>query len=278
MAAVTAVTGRMRVALERLIVEERPDLVVVRGDATSTLAGEAAYPGRSPSMRDHVLTTGACRRSTRVLTDQISALLLCPTEAATGNLRLQGIGVGVRDIVDVMCDPTLFATATARCSRMLDCFGLVERSFAVTASKAPRYSRFLWDKRRTAWRCCRSISEQRQRIEQWNLDRAGIMNGDRIGYLDMRRVLQNGISGIRRIRQIAEGTYLHRTPCVTLRNETQWVETKRVGHSCEKGRSMPRGANTDACGYGGGAAKAVALIVDPLKCQPEPHLNRRPDV
>jgi UDP-GlcNAc3NAcA epimerase len=125
----------MLAALERIINQERPDLVLVPGDTTSTLAGALA----SSKLHVPVAHLEAGLRSynrrmpeeiNRVLTDHISDLLLCPTSTAVDNLRLEGIVRGVHDIGDVMYDATLFAAEEARLSPVLDRLGIVERPFA----------------------------------------------------------------------------------------------------------------------------------------------------
>ena len=98
------------------------------------------------------------------------------------------------------------------------------------------------------------------------------MNGDRVSYLDMRRLLQSRASVFASGR-LQKGAYLHRAPCVTLRLETsEWKRSKRAGHRLWRG-AIPMPSAT-----GRVAAKAVTFIVDTLKYQPRTYLNRRPDV
>ena len=111
-------TGRMLAALERIIIEERPDLVLVPGDTTSTLAGAlAAAKLHVPIAHLEAGLRSYNRRMpeeiNRVLTDHVSALLLCPTSTAVDNLRREGIVGGVHHIGDVMYDATLLAAAAA---------------------------------------------------------------------------------------------------------------------------------------------------------------------
>src|SRR5579863_362060 len=131
-----AMTGRMLAGIEAVILAERPDLVLVPGDTNSTLAGALA----AAKLHVPVAHLEAGLRSfnrampeevNRVLTDHASALLLCPTEAAIGNLRREGIVEGVHDIGDVMYDAALFAAARARCSLVVERLGLQGRPYAV---------------------------------------------------------------------------------------------------------------------------------------------------
>ena len=129
-------TGKMLAALERVIIEERPDLVLVPGDTTSTLAGAlAAAKLHVPVAHLEAGLRSYNRRMpeeiNRVLTDHISALLLCPTATAVANLRHEGVVRGVHDIGHVMYDATLFAAAAARRSRVLDRLGTAPHSYTV---------------------------------------------------------------------------------------------------------------------------------------------------
>ena len=120
-------TGRMLIALERVMLAERPDLVLVPGDTTSTLAGALARKTAHPVAHVEAGLRSFNRRMpeeiNRVLTDHVSALLFCPTETAVSNLRREGIVAGVHEIGDVMYDAALFAAAASRASDILAAAG-----------------------------------------------------------------------------------------------------------------------------------------------------------
>src|SRR5215470_5584796 len=129
-------TGRMLAALERVIIAEQPDLVLVPGDTNSTLAGAlAAAKLNVPVAHLEAGLRSFNRRMpeeiNRVLTDHLSALLLCPTETAVRNLDREGIVDGVHNVGDVMYDAALFAAAAARRSTVLQRLGLAEGRYAV---------------------------------------------------------------------------------------------------------------------------------------------------
>ena len=122
-------TGRMLAGIEEAILAERPDIVLVPGDTNSTLAGALAaaklhVPVAHLEAGLRSFNRGMPEEINRVLTDHLSALLLCPTETAIANLRREGIVAGVHDIGDVMYDATLFAAARARGSNVLARLGL----------------------------------------------------------------------------------------------------------------------------------------------------------
>jgi UDP-GlcNAc3NAcA epimerase len=274
-------TGRMLAALERIIDQERPDLVLVPGDTTSTLAGAlAASKLHVPVAHLEAGLRSYNRRMpeeiNRVLTDHISNLLLCPTSSAVDNLRLEGIVRGVHDIGDVMYDATLFAAAAARRSPVLNRLGIMERPFAVATVHRAESTEdgetlgeiiaFLQERARDCVVVLPIHPRLRQRIEEWNLDLCGILTCDPVGYLDMHRLLQSAAAVFTDSGGLQKEAYFHRVPCVTLRNETEWRETVEAGwNRLWKGPDYTPRREIDAFGDGRAAAKAVAVIVDYLR-------------
>ncbi len=107
-----SMTGRMLVAVEQVMLAEKPDWVLIYGDTNSTLAGALA----AAKLHIPVAHVEAGLRSfnlrmpeevNRVLSDRVSALLLCPTEEAVANLGREGITAGVFNVGDVMYDVAL---------------------------------------------------------------------------------------------------------------------------------------------------------------------------
>ena len=111
-------TGRMIVALERVMLEEEPDAVLIYGDTNSTLAGAIA----AAKLYIPIAHVEAGLRSfrpmpeeiNRVLADRVSRWLFCPTDTAVTNLAREGIGNGVHAVGDVMYDVTLMMRERAR--------------------------------------------------------------------------------------------------------------------------------------------------------------------
>jgi UDP-GlcNAc3NAcA epimerase len=278
-------TGRMLAALEQHIIEERPDLVLVPGDTTSTLAGAlAAAKLHVPVAHLEAGLRSFNRRMpeeiNRVLADHVSALLLCPTTTAVDNLRREGIVRGVHHVGDVMYDATLFAAAAAQRSRVLDRLGIAGRPFSVaTVHRAESTENdatlgeivaFLREQTRDRAVVLPIHPRLAKRIEEWNLDLSGIVTCDPIGYLDMHRLLQSAAAVFTDSGGLQKEAYFHRVPCVTLRNETEWVETVEAGwNRLWKGPDYAPRREIVAFGDGRAAAKAVTLIVDYLRCQPK---------
>ena len=111
-------TGRMLEEIEKIILIEKPDYVLVYGDTNSTLAGALA----ASKLLIPVIHVEAGLRSfnksmpeeqNRILTDHISTILFCPTEVAVNNLKNENITNNVYQVGDVMCDSVLFYSKLA---------------------------------------------------------------------------------------------------------------------------------------------------------------------
>ena len=240
-----AMTGRMLEALEPILQTERPDAVLVYGDTNSTLAGAlAAAKLNIPVAHVEAGLRSFNRRMpeeiNRVLADHVSTLLYCPTGAAVGNLAQEGITAGVAKVGDVMYDATLHAAARARASScILERLRLTDGAFALaTVHRAentddPAVLSQILDYLRS-----RAGSEPmvlplhprtRSAVEGAALSLDGLTVVPPCGYLDMHRLLQGATTVYTDSGGLQKEAYFHRTPCVTLRGETEWVETVACG-------------------------------------------------
>jgi UDP-GlcNAc3NAcA epimerase len=276
-------TGRMLAALEQVIIEERPDLVLVAGDTTSTLAGAlAAAKLLVPVAHLEAGLRSFNRRMpeelNRVLADHLSALLLCPTETAVANLRREGVVDGVHNVGDVMYDAALFAATASLGSQILDRLGIAERCYALaTIHRAENLSDretlseilgFLRQQTRDLTIVFPLHPHTRKRICEWKLDLGGLLTCDPLGYLDTQRLLRSTVAVFTDSGGLQKEAYFHRVPCVTLRSETEWVETVEAGWNrlWKRPDYAPRREIT-AFGDGHAAEQAVELLVGFLKCQ-----------
>ena len=240
-----AMTGRMLAALEPLLGAERPDAVLVFGDTNSTLAGALA----AAKLNIPVAHVEAGLRSfngrmpeeiNRVLTDHVSTLLYCPTSTAVRNLAREGITSGVENVGDVMYDAALHAAQLARSSsRVLERLRLADGKFCLaTVHRAentddPEVLSQILDYLRG-----RAAGDPvvlplhprtRHAVEQAGLSLDGLTVVPPCGYLDMHRLLQGATAVYTDSGGLQKEAYFHRTPCVTLRGETEWVETVENG-------------------------------------------------
>jgi UDP-GlcNAc3NAcA epimerase len=275
-------TGRMIEALEKIMVAEAPDLVIVLGDTTSTLAGAlAAAKLHLPVAHIEAGLRSFNRRMpeeiNRVLADHVSTLLLCPTETAFENLDREGIVNGVHHIGDVMYDAVLFAAVNFDRSNVLDRLGLAGRPYAVATLHRAETT----DDRQTLSEAVAYLKAQtddyvvvlpvhprtRDRIAEWRLDLGQILTCDPLGYFDMHCLLRSALIVFTDSGGLQKEAYFHRVPCVTMRSETEWVETVAAGwNRLWRGPDyLPRREIT-AYGDGHAAIKAVQIIVDYLRC------------
>jgi UDP-GlcNAc3NAcA epimerase len=240
-----AMTGRMLEKLETALLEARPRLVLLYGDTNSTLAGALA----AVKLRIPVAHVEAGLRSfnrsmpeeiNRVVADHLSSLLFCPTATAMKNLAEEGITKGVHLVGDVMYDATLSAILRATDgSRILAALALEPRTFAVaTLHRAEntdnpgRFSRIIdWLE---AAACNLPViwpvhPRTRKVLHDTRISPKGVRLIEPLGYLDMTWLVHNAAAVYTDSGGLQKEAYFHRVPCVTLREETEWIETIECG-------------------------------------------------
>lgn len=274
-----AMTGRMLAAIESVLVAERPAAVIVYGDTNSTLAAALA----AAKLNLPVCHVEAGLRSfnrtmpeeiNRVLTDHVASLSFCPTAAAVANLAAEGITEGVHHVGDVMYDCALAFGGHAReTSTILDRLALPERSYRLaTIHRAANTD----DPARLAaiLAYCRAGSDlpvvlplhprTRAAVVAHGLSLEGIRVLDPVGYLDMVRLLQGAAVVLTDSGGVQKEAYFHGVACVTLREDTEWVETIAAGwNRLWQGPDylVPRRVIGDY-GDGDAAGRIVELVID----------------
>lgn len=270
-------TGRMLEGLESVMLTEKPDWVLVYGDTNSTIAGalaaakllipvahvEAGLRSYNRNMPEEV---------NRVLTDHVSTLLLCPTPAAVHNLAREGITEGVHHVGDVMLDACLAATERSRSeSRILANLRLDPGGYALATihraenTETPEHLAEILDFLRARSKQLEVIlplhPRTRQAAERFGATFDGLRVIRPVGYLDMIALLDGCAEVITDSGGLQKEAYFHRKPCITLRSETEWVETVAAGwNRLWKGQDYaPR---RDIADYGDGQAarRIVALL------------------
>lgn len=292
-------TGHMLAGIERILVDERPDVVLVYGDTNSTLAGALA----AVKLHIPVAHVEAGLRSfnmrmpeeiNRILTDRISTWLFTPTDAAVQHLRSEGVAEGqVVHVGDVMYDAALQFGARVRATGgALSRLGLPSAGYALaTVHRAENTD----DPARLEVITAALIATAQKLPVVWPLhprtrgvlQRRGLMgkllaSGVRLieplGYLEMVQLEKYAALVVTDSGGVQKEAYFFQVPCVTMRYETEWVELIEAGWNRLAPPNDPdvvTAAILDALGtrgrevwpYGGGDAadKIVARLAADLR-------------
>ena len=251
-------TAQMLTSIEEFLVERSPDAVVVYGDTNSTLAGALA----STKLRIPTAHVEAGLRSfnrhmpeelNRLAADHLCDLLLAPTRTAVENLSREGLGASTILVGDVMLDAVLRNIDLARQrSQIVDRLGLGGVEYAVATihrasnTEPKSLTRLLAGLGRVA-RKLPVVLPMHPRTRM-ALDAAGIGRGPAAGlryveplsYLDMLRLVDSAAVVLTDSGGLQKESFILGRPCVTLRDETEWVETLEVGANTLAGTDPDR--------------------------------------
>ena len=239
-------TGRMLEGLERLMLAEKPDWVLVYGDTDSTLAGAlAAAKLHIPIAHVEAGLRSFNRRMpeeiNRVLTDHVSTKLFAPTQVAEGNLLHEGIERSKIDIVgDVMYDAALFYEMGARAPSFFNERKLAQGGFVLCTvhraenTDSPTRMKAIFDGLATS-----SVPvvlplhpRTKARLTDSGLSLpSNVIVVDPVGYLEMVWLEANCAVIATDSGGVQKEAYFHKKGCVTLRDETEWVELVEAGYN-----------------------------------------------
>lgn len=244
-------TGKMLIDIEKILIENRPDYVIVYGDTNSTLAGALA----ASKLHIPVVHIEAGLRSfnktmpeelNRILTDHLSTLLCCPTVTAIKNLHEENIKNGVYHVGDIMYDAAIhFADQAERYSTILQTQSLKPKEFilctvhrAENTDNETRLSQIIKAFKEISEQGVKIIFPLHPRTKSW-LKKYSLMNvlqncpnillTEPLGFLDMVMLERNAQAILTDSGGIQKEAYFHHTPCITLREETEWTETIESG-------------------------------------------------
>jgi len=240
-------TGEMLKRLEPLLVSEKPDAVLVYGDTNSTLAGALAAAKLNVPVGHVEAGLRSFNRKmpeeiNRVVADHLSTFLFCPTKTAAANLKREGITRNVFNTGDVMYDAAvLFAKKAKAGSAVLDALGLAPREYVlVTVHRAENTD----DKAALAGilasldRIASDVPvvfpmhpRTKKMVGSFGLGKflKKITVTGPAGFLDMVRLESGAKLIVTDSGGVQKEAYFHKVPCVTLRAETEWVETVAAG-------------------------------------------------
>ncbi|MBU4374031.1 MAG: UDP-N-acetylglucosamine 2-epimerase (non-hydrolyzing) [Candidatus Methanoperedenaceae archaeon] len=257
-------TGRMLIEIEKALLKEKPDMVLVFGDTNSTLAGALA----AAKLHIKVAHVEAGLRSfdrsmpeeiNRVLTDHISDLLFCPTQTAVDNLANEGIAAGVHLVGDVMVDALEYNLKIAeKKSGIIDELALEKGEYLVITVHRPGNT----DSRENMTNIIEALGETGRvvvfpvhpRTEKY-LREYGLLMPENVklieplGYLDMLRLMANAGKILTDSGGIQKEAYVLSVPCITLRKNTEWVETLEGGRNVLVGADKRKIVEAIQCFY-----------------------------
>jgi len=237
-------TGEMLARLEEVMQREKPDYVLVYGDTNSTLAGALA----AVKLRIPVAHVEAGLRSfnrempeehNRVIADHCADLLFCPTQTAVANLAREGLTAGVHLTGDTMYDAVLqFASVARQKSTLLKTLELEPRSYLLATIHRP----YNTDDSESLQNILSAFVESEETIifpvhprTRCQIEALGFRETGRlrliepVGYLDMLALEQNARLILTDSGGVQKEAYFFGVPCLTLRPETEWVETVEAG-------------------------------------------------
>lgn len=242
-------TASMLVGIEKLLLSEKPDYLMTYGDTNSTLAGALA----ASKLHIPVVHVEAGLRSynmlmpeeqNRVLCDHISSLLFCPTQTAIDNLKKESVTKGVYNVGDVMCDAVLYYSkgmdttdVSAHFSALKGLFGEIkipDEWYMATVHRAENtegeekvagiLSAFEEFDAPVIFpvhpRTKPTVALLNERNKYKN-----IIFVEPVGYLDMLFFTKNAKKVVTDSGGLQKEAYILETPCVTVRPQTEWVET-----------------------------------------------------
>lgn len=238
-----AMTGRMIEEIEKILIKEKPDWLMVYGDTNSTLSGALA----AVKLHIPVAHVEAGLRSfnmtmpeeiNRILTDRVSNLLFCPTITALNNLENEGYGINpfyeMMNTGDVMQDAVLFFNQFSRkplgigdpkdfilatihraentdipdkLAEIIEAFNIIAEKHEVIVPMHPRTRNFI---------------KNNNLVPQFKVI-------DPVGYLEMLWLLDNSKLVMTDSGGLQKEAYFFKKNCITLRDETEWTELIHEG-------------------------------------------------
>jgi UDP-GlcNAc3NAcA epimerase len=248
-------TGRMLMAIEEVLLKEKPDWVLIYGDTNSTLAGALA----AAKLHIRIAHVEAGLRSfnrlmpeeiNRIVADHLSHLLLCPSQVAVNNLAVEGITKGVSVTGDVMADALQFTVSKVSAhSDILARLDLQPQGYLLaTVHRAENTDN---DQRlKNILSAFAALNEPvvfpaHPRTRKF-LQEAGYQPPenvkliDPVGYFDVIALEKSARLLLTDSGGMQKEAYWLRIPCITLRDETEWIETVELGWNILTGADCDR--------------------------------------
>jgi UDP-N-acetylglucosamine 2-epimerase len=279
----------MIAGIERVIINERPDWILLYGDTNSTLAGAVAASKLGVRICHVEAGLRSFNRSmpeeiNRIITDRVSDLLFAPTKTAVQNLHRENIVEGVFHVGDIMYDASLrFGLIADQSSKIIDQLELSDYYLATIHRQDNT------DYKETLSEIIRAFDQiandecpvvfpvhprTAKMLEQFNIKSANpsLKLIPPVSFLDMIKLEKNARAILTDSGGIQKEAYFHKTPCITIRNETEWVETVNAGWNQLVGAKYDKilgaitkiknGEPIDDYGNGDAAEKMISVLKD----------------
>ena len=240
-------TARMLERIEQVLIKEKPDLVIIYGDTNSTVAGALA----AAKLHIPVAHVEAGMRSynrqmpeeiNRVVSDHLADILLAPTQSSVKLLKKEGITKGVYFVGDVMADIRKKLKAQISKLKILKKYGIKPKKYILATVHRQENT----DIRQNLENIIEAFSQIQEPIifpahprtvkflQGYGLDKIIAKNPhlrliEPVGFWEMIVLEQNARLILTDSGGVQKEAYLDRVPCVTLRKETEWVETVKSG-------------------------------------------------
>jgi len=283
-------TAEMMKGLESVFEKEKPDFVLVYGDTNSTLAGaltaakmgvpighvEAGLRSYNRTMPEEI---------NRVVTDHLASAVFCPTQTAVENLAREGITRGVHLVGDVMYDVALQMAQAARARDAVERFGLRPGDYLLVTVHRPSNAddravlagiveALVGCGRRVVFPVHPRTRKNLVAFGLWDALASKVQVIDPVDYLDFLALLMKAAKVVTDSGGVQKEAYFFGVPCITLRDETEWIETVEDGWNALVGTETedvlhaiehfnPSGTKSKSFGDGH-AAERIAGIIDKL--------------
>ena len=239
-------TGKMLAGIEKVIMERKPDGVLLYGDTNSTLAGAIA----ASKLHIPIAHIEAGLRSfnrempeeiNRIVTDQLSSLLLCPSESARTLLAQEGIVDGVHVVGDVMVDAVHSYRQSAVAPELEVPYALATLHRPANVDNPDRLSSIL-----KAFESCpvpiviplHPRTAKALQVHELDLP-ANVTRRSPVSYFEMLGLLEKCAFVLTDSGGLQKEAYALEKPCITLRNQTEWTELVDAGVNRVVGADTP---------------------------------------
>ena len=240
-----ALTGRMLEGIEKILIKEKPSLVLVYGDTDSTLAGSLAASKLDIPVA-HVESGLRSRNflmpeeKNRIITDALSQLLFCPSNLAVQNLKKENITEGVTQVGDVMLDIMNLRKKNIHDEMFIKELELDKKAYALCTIHRKENTNDL-KRLKSIFSALSSISKQikvilpihprTKKILEENKIKIGpdVIIVEPLAYLDFLKLQLNSKRILTDSGGLQKEAFFNSIPCITLRDETEWIETVQSG-------------------------------------------------